>query len=135
VAIVIPNLVHDMHSGVNQVEKGDTWLREHLDDYRLWARTHDSLLIVTFDENSAMKAGYTDPAVCGKRANRIATVIDGAHVEHRADGYVIGAGVTHVNLLRTLEWLFGASPSGAQAPKAVDAGIGEDPITEIFDLP
>jgi len=135
VAVVIPNLVHDMHSGKDQVKEGDTWLREHLDDYREWARTHDSLLIVTFDENSAMKAGYTDPARCGKRANRIATVIDGAHVRHREDGYKIGPGVTHVNLLRTLEWLSGASPSGAQAPKASDAGIGEDPITEVFDLP
>lgn len=133
VAVVIPNLQHDMHSGTHRVENGDAWLRENLDDYRVWARSHDSLLIVTFDENSGIKAGYTDPAACGRKANRIATVIDGAHVKHRSDGYTLGAGVTHVNLLRTLEWLFGASPSGAQAPKATDAGIGEEPITEIFD--
>src|SRR5262245_31024491 len=51
VAFVIPNLNNDMHNGkpAQSIPAGDTWLRQDLDDYYQWAKTHNSLLIVTFD--------------------------------------------------------------------------------------
>jgi hypothetical protein len=49
VSFVIPNLDHDMHNGT--VRAGDSWLKIHLGDYAKWAKTHNSLLIITFDES------------------------------------------------------------------------------------
>jgi hypothetical protein len=49
VSFVIPNLCSDMHSC--PVATGDAWARAHLSGYVTWARTHDSLLVVTFDED------------------------------------------------------------------------------------
>jgi hypothetical protein len=65
VAAVIPNLCNDMHDC--DVATGDRWLREHLADYLNWARTHNSLLLVTFDESDASRG-----------SNRIVTLLDGA---------------------------------------------------------
>ncbi|HXP75814.1 MAG TPA: alkaline phosphatase family protein, partial [Stellaceae bacterium] len=56
-AIVVPNLINDAHGsaaappGTNGVKAMDNWLREHIEPYRLWAMTHNSLLIVTWDED------------------------------------------------------------------------------------
>ena len=33
------------------VRDGDTWLKDHLSSYAEWAKVHNSLLIVTFDED------------------------------------------------------------------------------------
>jgi hypothetical protein len=49
VSSVVPNLCNDMHDC--SIATGHTWLRVHLEAYAQWARTHDSLLIVTFDED------------------------------------------------------------------------------------
>jgi hypothetical protein len=44
-----------------------------------------------------------------------------------------GTGVTHVNLLRTLEAMYGLAPSGSQQPHALAAGIPDDRIvTDLF---
>jgi hypothetical protein len=55
VAFVIPNLNHDMHNGnpAQSIPAADAWLRANPDGYYQWAKTHNSLLIVTFDENDA----------------------------------------------------------------------------------
>jgi phosphatidylinositol-3-phosphatase len=51
VAFVIPNLNHDMHNGkpAQSILAGDAWLQQNLDGYYQWAKTHNSLLIVTFE--------------------------------------------------------------------------------------
>ena len=53
VAIVVPNLENDMHNGKpkHSIPKGDAWLKKNLDAYYQWAKKHNSLLIVTWDEN------------------------------------------------------------------------------------
>jgi hypothetical protein len=53
VSFVIPNLVHDMHNGSipSSIIAGDMWLKEHIDSYYKWAKQHNSLLILTFDES------------------------------------------------------------------------------------
>jgi phosphatidylinositol-3-phosphatase len=135
VAFVIPNLINDMHnaSRPSAVATGDTWLREHMDRYYQWSKTHNSLLILTFDENAHGPAGPTDPAAREEDdKNRIATIFAGAHIKH--GDYPEGKGVTHVNLLRTLEAMYKLPKSGAQYKAALAAGISDDyVITDIFE--
>ena len=140
VAFVIPNLDHDMHNGQlpQSVAAGDAWLRDNLDGYYQWAKTHNSLLIVTFDENDdkASYFGLTNPAARAISTypaanqhdqlmldlrNRIVTIFAGAHI--RPGSYSEGRGLTHVNILR----------SGAQQPNAAGIGIADDTIvTDVF---
>ena len=130
VAIVIPNLEHDMHDG--SVQAGDAWLQEHVDSYYRWARQHNSLLILTFDESAHGKAGLTDPAATASvDQNRVVTILAGAHI--KPGDYAEGAGVTHVNLLRTLEAMYKLNPSGHQQQNAAAAGITNTAIiTGVF---
>ncbi len=134
IAFVIPDLVNDMHdaSAPSSVLAGDKWLREHIDGYYKWAKHHNSLLILTFDENSQGRRGLTNPAdPRPERRNHIVTILAGAHV--KPGDYPEAKGVTHVNLLRTLEAMYGLNTSGAQQQHALDAGISDDfIITDIF---
>lgn len=95
VSFVIPDLDNDMHDGT--IAQGDSWLRSHLSRYVSWARTHDSALVVTWDEDD-----YSEN-------NQIPTVVVGAHV--RTSHYA--GRVDHYRMLRTIEWLFGLRASGA----------------------
>ena len=76
--------------------------------------------------------GLTDPAVVQDGTqerrvaqNRVATILAGAHVK---PGYRETGPFTHVNLLRTLEAMYGLARSGAQQPFALRAGISDDSI-------
>ena len=102
VSFVVPNLCHDMHDC--SVKDGDHWLAQNIDPYARWARTHNSLLILTFDESEAD----------GDRDNHIATVAVGERVmpgpvTERTD---------HYRLLRTIEDLYGLRPLGHSAAAA-----------------
>jgi len=138
VSMVIPNLIHDMHDGKppKSVADGDAWLKKHLDGYYQWAKSHNSLLIVTFDENDDTTgySGPTNPASTDKvKRNRIPTIIAGAHVKHGE--YAEKNGVTHVNILRTLEAMYKLKKCGGQLPSAVKAGIADETvITDVFDV-
>jgi hypothetical protein len=102
VAWVIPNLQHDMHDGT--VKRGDNWLRAHLSGYVAWAKTHNSLLIVTWDEDDATQA------------NHIATLFVGPMVKPGQYSELI----THYNVLRTIEDMYGLPPVGnSQAATAI----------------
>jgi len=57
--------------------------------------------------------------------NRIATLFAGAHV---APGRADPEPLTHVNILRTIEAIYGLSKSGAQQPNALHAGIADDAV-------
>lgn len=89
VSLVVPNLDHDAHDGT--LTAADEWLRTNLGGYAAWAATHDSLLIVTFDEDE------------GTQANRILTVFTGAHVRAGTSSQHID----HVHVLQTIERAFG----------------------------
>ncbi|MDA8365134.1 MAG: acid phosphatase [Gammaproteobacteria bacterium] len=136
VSIVIPNLYDDMHSGVpwRRVKQGDNWLKRNIGPYYQWARTHDSLLIVTWDENEDRSGfhGLTDPASSNRSIrNRIPTVIAGAHIRH--GNYSEGRGVTQVNVLRTVEAIYGLPKAGRQQKYARHYGITNDyVIRDIF---
>ncbi|MDP4164251.1 MAG: alkaline phosphatase family protein, partial [Bacillota bacterium] len=51
VSFVIPNLKHDMHDGT--IAAGDQWLKKQIDPYVQWSKKHNSLLIVTWDEDDS----------------------------------------------------------------------------------
>ena len=137
VAFVIPNLIHDMHDGSPAVSvgSGDEWLRKHIDPYYQWAKEHNSLLIITFDEDA--KARYpgelTDPASATLRGqNRIPTLLAGAQIKH--GDYEEGKGVNHVTLLRTLEAMYHLKRAGKQQELAEAAGMEDDfVIMDVFD--
>jgi phosphatidylinositol-3-phosphatase len=105
VAMVIPNLCNDMHDC--PVATGDDWARQHLAGYLDWARTHNSLLIVTFDEDS------------GTAANRIPTVFVGPMVRPGD----VGGRVDHYSILRTIEDMYQLAPLGGAASTAPIGGI------------
>ncbi|MDE3058931.1 MAG: acid phosphatase [Bacteroidota bacterium] len=137
VSFVIPNLVDDMHNPGSiavSVKNGDAWLKKNLDRYYQWAKKHNSLLIITFDENDDHSGyrGLTDPASANRDIrNRIPTIIAGAHVA--AGDYPEGKGVTHVNILRTIESMYSLLQSGKQQENALKFGIRDDDvISDIF---
>jgi phosphatidylinositol-3-phosphatase len=92
VSFVIPGLDNDMQKG--SVRDGDTWLKVHLGAFAEWAKTHSSLLIVTFDEDDY------------GAENRIPTIIYGARVRpgHYAER------ITHYSVLSTLLAMYALPP-------------------------
>ncbi len=105
VSIVVPNNQNNMHDGT--IAQADTWLQSNLASYASWAQTHNSLLIVTFDEdNSASR-------------NQIPTVLYGAHVNAGAQ---VGGTWTLHNLLHTVEDANGTAHAGASADVRSIAG-------------
>lgn len=106
VSVVVPNLQDDMHDGT--IQQGDTWLKQHLDGYIQWAKTHNSVFVLTFDEDD-----YTT-------ANQVPTIITGAGV--KAGNY--GENINHYSVLRTIEDAYGLPYAGAAASAA--------PITDIW---
>jgi hypothetical protein len=148
VCFVIPNLANDMHNGTDpeRITKGDTWLKDNLDNYYQWAKKHNSLLILSFDENNDKRylTGLTNPMVnpdtcssdytenCVDLQNNTITIFAGAHI--KAGDYAEGNGITHVTILRTIEAMYGLPKAGAQQTNAVAKGITDNQIiTDIFE--
>jgi acid phosphatase len=142
VAIVVPNLENDMHNGkaAQSIPRGDAWLEKHVDGYYQWAKKNNSLLIVTWDESDdkTLYQGLTNPFIRPTRQfkrdlqNRIPTLFAGARV--KPGDYAEGKGITHVNILRTLEAMYGLPRAGAQQPNAAGGGIRDDYlITDVFE--
>ncbi|MFE9426969.1 alkaline phosphatase family protein [Kitasatospora sp. NPDC006697] len=98
VSWVVPNLCNDMHDC--SIATGDSWLKSNLDAYVQWAKTHNSLLITTFDEDDSTTS-----------ANQIATIFDGQPV--KAGSY--GERIDHFSVLRTIEDMYGLPHAGAAA--------------------
>src|SRR5262245_18307227 len=68
VSYVVPDQDFDMHDGT--IQAADTWLKDNIiDTYLPWAKTHNSLLIVTWDEDGDNTG-----------SNQIATIFAGAKV-------------------------------------------------------
>ena len=67
VCFVVPDQNHDMHDGT--IAEGDAWVETNLSAYVNWAKTHNSLFILTFDEDD------------GDNLNHIVTLFAGEMVE------------------------------------------------------
>ncbi|WP_310463160.1 alkaline phosphatase family protein [Sphaerotilus sp.] len=96
VSFVVPNEQHDAHSA--PLADADDWLRRHIGPYAAWARTHNSLLIVTFDEDGSTDTAQGDGYRTGRHT--IATLFHGAGVRpgvyrERIDALNVLATVLH----------------------------------------
>ena len=98
VSIIVPNQQNDMHDGQDpdRIHRADQWLQARLERYVEWAQTHNSLLIITWDEDN------------GKSENHIPTILVGPMV--RAGRY--GEPTNHYGVLRTITDMYGAQPVG-----------------------
>jgi acid phosphatase len=105
VSFVVPNLCNDMHDC--GVAAGDRWAKEHLAGYVDWARTHNSLLVITFDEDH------------GSAGNHIATFLVGPMVRAGTSDQRID----HYSLLRMIEDMYGLPPIGSAKDAAAITGI------------
>jgi acid phosphatase len=115
VSIVVPNECHDMHSCPR--DNGDRWIKANLGGYASWARSHNSLLIVTWDEDGTI---LEIPLLGGGDGNKVPTIFYGAHV--RTGTY--GEHITHYSILRTLEDMYGLPRAGAST--------SAKPITDVW---
>lgn len=97
VSFVIPDLCNDMHDC--SVRTGDTWLMSHLKPYADWAKTHNSVLIVDFDEDDSSST------------NKIPTVFYGQPVKTG----VYSEHITHYGVLRTVEDMYNLTHLGNAA--------------------
>jgi phosphatidylinositol-3-phosphatase len=88
VAFVVPDQLNDMHDG--SIERGDAWLNKNIEQYAQWAMQHNSLLIVTWDEDN------------GSSNNRIATIFVGEMVKPGQ----YKQRINHYNLLHTIEEMY-----------------------------
>lgn len=93
VCYVVPNQNNDMHNGSApaNITTGDNWFNDHLMGYVEWAKTHNSLLILTFDEDD------------NSAGNKVVTIFAGemvkpGHYDEQID---------HYSILRTIEDIYG----------------------------
>jgi acid phosphatase len=106
-SFVIPDLGNNMHNtnleggDSGAIQRADRWLSDHLSAYVEWANTHNSLLILTFDEDD-----QTNP-----ENNRILTFFKGPMVRPG----LYKDNINHYRVLRTLEDLY-------HLPRSGDAG-------------
>lgn len=89
VALVVPDQLNDMHDG--SIARGDAWLAQNIERYAQWALTHNSLLIVTWDEDD------------GSEGNRVATLLVGERVKSGKSAQRIN----HYTVLRMLSEMYG----------------------------
>ncbi|OCT14379.1 hypothetical protein A8709_26550 [Paenibacillus pectinilyticus] len=105
VSFVIPNLDNDMHDGT--ILSADEWLKTQIGPYVNWAQSHNSLLILTWDEDDTSKD------------NHIPTIFVGSMVKPvRYDQHI-----THLNVLRTIEDLYHLPYLGATKDASAIQGI------------
>ena len=106
VSFVVPDICNDMHSC--SISTGDTWLKTHIAAYAQWAKAHNSLLVLTFDEDDH------------SQSNQIPTIFYGQHV---ATG-TFSEHVTHYSVLRTIESAYGLA--------CVAKSCSASPITDVW---
>jgi acid phosphatase len=98
VAFVIPDMDYDMHNlggpgDSAAIVRGDKWLKKNLDAFVKWAKKHNSLLILTYDEDQ-----FT-------AKNRIPTVFIGANIKPGK----YDEKINHYSVLKTIEAMYGLS--------------------------
>ena len=110
VAMVVPNQVNDMHDGPSPeaaISQGDAWLKTHIEPYARWAMTHNSLLIVTWDEDD------------GTAGNRIPTIFVGPMVKRGS----YGTRIDHYGVLRSIADMYRLQAPGQAAASAPIEGV------------
>ena len=98
VCYVVPNQNNDMHNGTGAttITTGDNWFFNNLNAYVQWAKTHNSLLILTFDEDDASQSNQVTTIITGEK------VLAGQYANH----------IDHYSILRTIEDMYGLPYAG-----------------------
>ena len=161
VAFVTPDAIDDEHdqaadNGTNFNLAADNWLRKNIGAYAQWAITHNSLLIVTWDEDSGQfytSNGIKTPSTFDPRHD-VPTLNDGKtplpvdangnpleiFEANLIPGVVVGAGikqgttdnefVDHCSVLRTIEASTGISTLTNDPGQTCD--VNAKPLTQAF---
>jgi hypothetical protein len=106
VSFIVPDEDSDMHNGTypSTVTVGDYWMRTYLSNLIQWARTHNSLVIYTFDEDD------------GFENNNIPTIFIGPMVQHGT----CSTNYTLFSILRTIEDMYSLGEHAGAAATASD---------------
>ncbi|SRR5579875_98701 len=107
VAMIVPNLENDMHSG--SIARGDVWLKRNLGPLFSWGWHHRTLFVITWDEGGSFDL-----------TNHIPTIFYGPMVKPGRYPEVID----HYAVLRTIEDIFHLRATGRALP--------EKPITDCW---
>ena len=102
VSIVVPNQLNYMHDAptvLDAIIQGDVWLKNNLDAYVQWAKTNNSLLILTWDEDD------------DSSNNQIPTIFVGPMVKFGT----YKNRIDHYNVLRTIIDMYELAPPGRSA--------------------
>ena len=134
VSFVVPDQDFDMHDGT--IQAADTWLKTNIiDTYLAWANTHNSLLIVTFDEDGDNTATNQIPTIFAgakvKPGNNTETNLNAnnPHVGSPADPGIqtpTGTAMNHYNVLSTIEDIYGLTHIGGS--------LNRRPVSDIFAM-
>ena len=118
VSYVVPNQNNDMHNGSDpaRITTGDSWFYNNLNAYIQWAKTNNSLFVLTYDEDDLL-AG-----------NQIVTIFNGPMVK----GGQYAQTLNHYSLLRTIEDMYGLAHAcnASSATSVSDCWILPTAITE-----
>ena len=106
VSFVVPDQWHDEHDGPDTA--CDQWLQQNLSAYNEWAKRHNSIMITTWDEDDSATT-----------ANQIATIFTGAEIIRGKYTQTI----SHYNVLRTIEDMYGLAPTNNAATAEPIHGI------------
>jgi len=114
VSMVVPNQINDMHGDDQNhsdlISHGDSWLKSNLVSYVQWAKTNNSLLIITWDEDD------------GSNNNHIPTIFIGPMV--KPGQYT--SRIDHYNVLRTIIDMYELSSIGHSADR--------EPIIDVWKI-
>jgi acid phosphatase len=110
VCFVIPNEANDMHNiglfgDTASMQRASQWVKDHLGEYINWAKTHNSLFILTFDED---QGDDLNP-------NQIPTIFAGQMVKPGK----YDDSIDHYNVLRTIEAMYDIPRSGNAKETAI----------------
>ena len=107
VSFIIPDNSHNMHNptlvSATAIANGDTWLSTNIPNLVSWVKSHNSLLIIQYDEDESLTGGAT--------INKIPTMFIGSMVQ----GGTYNNTFTHYGLLRTIEDMYSLPICGSSS--------------------
>ena len=123
-----------MHNGTDpeRINTADAWLRDHLDGYVQWAQSHNSLVIITFDEGDAGTRSLLNRIFsffldeeenADTESNHIFTVFVGEMVKRGS----YDQRIDHYSVLRTIEEMYGLPHAGSSAASSAINNIWKKP--------
>ena len=133
VSIVVPNDQHNLHSAGER--PCNAWLETQIKPYADWVRDHDSLLIVTFDEDGTTNASHGEPYLTGIDPivtffyGPLGKVVPGSYDERIDHLNVLATVLDRYGLLEAFKRDFLEAHGG---PEAANLAANLRPIRDVF---